>query len=105
MNTEQLPANKILFVQNLPDTTTAQMLSMLFQQFPGYQEVRLVDGRPGIAFVEYENDMQARPLTCTFDKLVDVLSEWPSVILHHDISIDGLIAPSFPILIYISLQL
>ena len=60
MGTEQLPANKILFVQNLPDTTTASMLSMLFQQFPGYQEVRLVDGRPGIAFVEYENDMQVR---------------------------------------------
>ena len=35
------------------------MLSMLFQQFPGFKEVRLVDGRPGIAFVEYDNDMQA----------------------------------------------
>lgn len=58
-NAEQLPANKILFVQNLPEASTAQMLSMLFQQFPGYTEVRLVDGRPGIAFVEYENDMQA----------------------------------------------
>ena len=58
MTTEQLPPNKILFVQNLPDTTTAEMLSMLFKQFPGYGEVRLVDGRPGIAFVEFENDMQ-----------------------------------------------
>ena len=56
---EQLPPNKILFVQNLPEASTAQMLSMLFQQFPGYLEVRLVDGRPGIAFVEYGNDMQA----------------------------------------------
>jgi U2 small nuclear ribonucleoprotein B'' len=56
---EQPPANKILFVQNLPEASTAQMLSMLFQQFPGYVEVRLVDGRPGIAFVEYGNDMQA----------------------------------------------
>lgn len=59
MATEQLPPNKILFVQNLPDTTTAEMLSMLFKQFPGYGEVRLVEGRPGIAFVEFENDMQA----------------------------------------------
>ena len=61
MTSEQVPANKILFIQNLPETTTTQMLSMLFQQFPGYSEVRLVDGRPGIAFVEYENDMQACP--------------------------------------------
>lgn len=35
------------------------MLSMLFQQFPGFKEVRMVDGRPGIGFVEFENDMQA----------------------------------------------
>ncbi len=34
------PANKILFVQNLPEATTDQMLSMLFQQFPGFMEVR-----------------------------------------------------------------
>ena len=60
MATEQLPPNKILFVQNLPDTTTAEMLSMLFKQFPGYGEIRLVEGRPGIAFVEFENDMQVR---------------------------------------------
>ena len=60
MATEQLPPNKILFVQNLPDTTTAEMLSMLFKQFPGYGEVRLVEGRPGIAFVEFENDMLVR---------------------------------------------
>lgn len=55
---EHVAPNKILFVQNLPEASTAQMLSMLFQQFPGYKEVRLVEGRPGIAFVEYENDMQ-----------------------------------------------
>lgn len=55
----QAPPNKILFVQNLPEATTDQMLAMLFQQFPGYQEVRMVDARPGIAFVEFENDMQS----------------------------------------------
>lgn len=53
------PPNKILFVQNLPEATNSQMLSMLFQQFPGFKEVRMVDARPGIAFVEMENDMQA----------------------------------------------
>jgi RNA recognition motif-containing protein len=53
------PANKILFVQNLPEATNSQMLSMLFQQFQGFIEVRMVESRPGIAFVEYDNDMQA----------------------------------------------
>ena len=46
------------------------MLSMLFKQFAGFKEVRLVDARPGIAFVEYDNDMQVRativlcPISC-----------------------------------------
>lgn len=35
----QAPPNKILFVQNLPEATTDQMLSMLFSQFPGFSEV------------------------------------------------------------------
>jgi RNA recognition motif-containing protein len=51
--------NKILFVQNLPTATTSSMLAMLFQQFPGYVETRMVDARPGIAFVEFENEAQA----------------------------------------------
>lgn len=37
---DQSAPNKILFVQNLPDATTSQMLGMLFAQFPGYKEVR-----------------------------------------------------------------
>ncbi|KIY99925.1 U1 small nuclear ribonucleoprotein A [Monoraphidium neglectum] len=53
------PPNKILFVQNLPEATTDAMLGMLFQQFPGFREVRLVDARPGIAFVEFENELQS----------------------------------------------
>jgi len=36
----QAPPNKILFAQNLPEATTGQMLSMLFQQYPGFMEVR-----------------------------------------------------------------
>mmetsp|Transcript_43591 Transcript_43591/g.111436 ORF Transcript_43591/g.111436 Transcript_43591/m.111436 type:complete len:230 (+) Transcript_43591:324-1013(+) len=58
-DTEKNPPHHILFVQNLPEATNSQMLSMLFQQFPGFKEVRMVDGRPGIGFVEFENDMQA----------------------------------------------
>ena len=37
--------NKILFVQNLPAATTDAMLAMLFQQFPGYVETRMVEVR------------------------------------------------------------
>lgn len=51
--------NQILFLSNLPDETTEIMLSMLFQQFDGYKEVRLVPGRHDIAFVEFENATQA----------------------------------------------
>jgi U2 small nuclear ribonucleoprotein B'' len=43
----------------LPEATTAAMLSMLFQQFPGFKEVRMVEAKPGIAFVEFETDTQA----------------------------------------------
>ncbi|KXZ49464.1 hypothetical protein GPECTOR_21g690 [Gonium pectorale] len=51
--------NKILFVQNLPENSNEAMLGMLFQQFPGFREVRMVEARPGIAFVEFENDLQS----------------------------------------------
>lgn len=53
------PPNPILFVQGLPDATTAAMLAMLFKQFPGYKEARTVEARPGIAFVEFESAPQA----------------------------------------------
>jgi len=56
---KQLPPNKILFVENLPEQTNEMMLSMLFQQFPGFKEVRLVEGKPGISFVEFENEIKA----------------------------------------------
>jgi hypothetical protein len=35
----QAPPNKILFAQNLPEATTGQMLTLLFQQYPGFMEV------------------------------------------------------------------
>ena len=51
--------NPILFVENLPEQVNEMMLSMLFQQVPGYKEVRLVPGKSGIAFVEFETEMQS----------------------------------------------
>jgi len=35
------------------------MLQILFQQYPGFKEVRMIEAKPGIAFVEFEDDMQA----------------------------------------------
>lgn len=32
---------------------------MLFQQYAGYKEIRMVTGRKGVAFVEYETAAQA----------------------------------------------
>merc|ERR1719498_920987 len=51
--------NPILFVEKLPDQVNEMMLSMLFQQFPGFKEVRLVPGKSGIAFVEFDNEVQS----------------------------------------------
>ncbi|GAV58657.1 RRM_1 domain-containing protein/RRM_5 domain-containing protein, partial [Cephalotus follicularis] len=51
--------NNILFIQNLPHETTSDMLELLFQQYPGYKEVRMIEAKPGIAFVEYEDDVQS----------------------------------------------
>ncbi|NP_001085460.1 small nuclear ribonucleoprotein polypeptide B S homeolog [Xenopus laevis] len=53
------PPNYILFLNNLPEETNEMMLSMLFNQFPGFKEVRLVPGRHDIAFVEFENETEA----------------------------------------------
>jgi len=53
------PPNKILFCTNLPEETNEMVLQMLFNQFPGFREVRLVPGRHDIAFVEFENEFQA----------------------------------------------
>lgn len=53
------PPNQILFLTSLPEETNEMMLSMLFNQFPGFKEVRLVPGRHDIAFVEFETEAQS----------------------------------------------
>jgi len=57
-NVEQ-PPNQILFLTNLPEETNEMMLSMLFNQFPGFKEVRLVPNRHDIAFVEFSTELQS----------------------------------------------
>ena len=51
--------HRILFVQNLPEASTPEMITTLFEQFPGFQEARLVPAKPGIAFVEFGDAAQA----------------------------------------------
>ncbi|XP_020674093.1 U2 small nuclear ribonucleoprotein B'' [Dendrobium catenatum] len=56
---ETAPPNNILFIQNLPHETTSMMLQILFQQYPGFREVRMIEAKPGIAFVEFGDEVQA----------------------------------------------
>ncbi|KAI6247506.1 U1 small nuclear ribonucleoprotein [Erysiphe necator] len=56
---EYLPPNKILFVQNLPDEYEVDALTAIFGRFEKFKEVRLVPGRKGIAFIEYETETGA----------------------------------------------
>lgn len=35
------------------------MLELLFKQYPGFREVRMVEAKPGIAFVEFDDDSQS----------------------------------------------
>ncbi|CAL5189730.1 unnamed protein product [Lathyrus oleraceus] len=56
---EAAAPNDILFIENLPYETTGRMLEMLFEQYPGFKEVRLIDAKPGIAFVDFEDDIQS----------------------------------------------
>ncbi|KAF3942746.1 hypothetical protein CMV_030626 [Castanea mollissima] len=80
---EAVAPNNILFIENLPHEATSMMLEMLFQQYPGFREVRMIEAKPGIAFVEFEDDQQSsmamqtlqgfkitpqNPMTITFAK-------------------------------------
>ncbi|CAG8656854.1 3017_t:CDS:2 [Acaulospora morrowiae] len=56
---EYLPPNNILFLQNLPSDITGAVLTALFEQYPGFKEVRSIHPAKGIAFVEYDNEPQA----------------------------------------------
>lgn len=51
--------HKVLFVQGLPHSVDQAVLRALFAQFPQFKEVRTVEARPGIAFIEYEHEAAA----------------------------------------------
>ncbi|KEY66576.1 hypothetical protein S7711_01870 [Stachybotrys chartarum IBT 7711] len=56
---EYLPPNKILFLQNIPEDYDVDALTTVFGRFDGFREIRVVPGRRGIAFVEYESEQGA----------------------------------------------
>lgn len=63
---EYLPPNKILFLQQIPSSTTREDLQKLFGAYPNLLEVRTIPGRSDIAFVEYNDipsGVQAREAT------------------------------------------
>ena len=51
--------HNILFAQQLPENCTKDVLSSLFEQYPGFKEVRMVPGKKNIAFVEFGDHIQA----------------------------------------------
>lgn len=51
---EYLPPNKTLVLRDLPEDYTQQILSTIFSRYQGFKEVRMVPGRAGLAFAEYE---------------------------------------------------
>ena len=55
----EVQSNSTLFVSNLPNETTREALEVLFRQFAGYGDVRLVPGREGISFVDFDNEAGA----------------------------------------------
>lgn len=58
----ELIPHKILFVQNLPDENPddATTVADLFQQYKGFVETRMVPGKSGMAFVEFNTDEDAK---------------------------------------------
>jgi U2 small nuclear ribonucleoprotein B'' len=56
---EYLPPNKTLFIRELPESYDQDGLTRIFSRFDGFKEVRMVPGRKGIAFVEYDAEAGA----------------------------------------------
>lgn len=56
-NVSTVPTN-MLFIENLPEGVTDQMIKMLFMQYPGFASARLVPGR-NVGFVDFQQEMNA----------------------------------------------
>ena len=67
---QHLPPNKVLFLQNLPDSIEKETLMQIYGKFDGFREVRMVPGRKGIAFVEYDTEGQAGMAKVNTSKII-----------------------------------
>ena len=56
---DELPPSNALLLQNLPNETTKEMLNALFGRFEGYTSARLIESKPGIAFVDFDAELNA----------------------------------------------
>jgi hypothetical protein len=54
-----LPPNRTLLLRDFPESYGKTELTALFQRYPGFKEIRMVPGRAGLAFAEYEEELQS----------------------------------------------
>ncbi|KAJ3574354.1 hypothetical protein NP233_g1820 [Leucocoprinus birnbaumii] len=75
MPDEYLPPNKILFLQNLPESVTKDQLTSLFSQYPNLHEVRMIPTKKDIATSTASASSSLTPsLTTTSSSTVSVVS-------------------------------
>ncbi|KAJ1921022.1 hypothetical protein H4219_000880 [Mycoemilia scoparia] len=78
-NEPEIP-NNILFLENIP--TEAQedgSVDKAFGEFDGLKEIRKVPGKPSIAFVEYETELQAIAVKSTLGTLWQLKEDYDPV--------------------------
>lgn len=73
---KSLPPNNILLIQNLPSTTTKEILESTFQEEDGFINIRLVKIR-NLAFIEFDNDSLSTDVLKKFNSkiLTEIFSE------------------------------
>ncbi|KAH6867345.1 hypothetical protein BKA70DRAFT_1243472 [Coprinopsis sp. MPI-PUGE-AT-0042] len=59
MSDEYLSPNRVLFLQNLPESVTKDQLMSLFSQYPNLHEVRLIPTKKDNTFVKYLDEGSA----------------------------------------------
>lgn len=68
MGDPENPPNHIIFLENLPSDSTEEMVEVLFNQFDGYKETRMIPSRPDLAFVEFDSAAEAQKAQKALDR-------------------------------------
>ncbi len=53
-------SSNVLYVKNLPSDASDDMLALLFQQYEGFIQVRLVPGKTDVAYIDYQTEDHAK---------------------------------------------